>query len=252
MENLEKQVVMEIGNADDLFESLRLYTNFHQLIPEYKFVFSSPKGPYPGFQSNKKFKNGASIRSLFNDENVLVMDPKTIGEMFSDNGCSTFKIDYSISLDSQALSYLKPYINGKKSGADDDVEEIFKFISQKNTQVDSLLYEIENLSNMDRDENHHKIFDKLMGFEFIKGIDLKKFEDSGSLETKISKGELFLNTDRHFSTLLTKNKDTSFRKAIKERHYRVYAYILMMSIIQIKSPARSLKNKKNGLIEFCT
>lgn len=106
MEKLKERLVMEIGNAEDLSAALKLYTSFYLLIPEYKFVFSSPKGPYPGFQTNKKFKHGASIRSLFNDENVFVMDPQTIEEMFSDKGHSIFKIDYSISLDSQALSYL--------------------------------------------------------------------------------------------------------------------------------------------------
>lgn len=241
---------MEIGNADDLSASLKLYTSFYPLIPEYKFVFSSPKGPYPGFQTNKKFEHGASIRSLFNDENVFVMDPQTIEEMFSEKGHSTFKIDYSISLDSQALSYLRPYINGKVSGLDDDIEEIFKFISHKNTQVDSVLYELENLKNLDEKDNHHKIFNKLMGYEFIKDVDLVKSGSSGILTSKISQGELFLNTDRHFSSMLTKNRDSEFRRALTNRHDSVYAYVLMMSIIQIKSPARSLKNKLIDLLIF--
>lgn len=250
MEKLKERLVMEIGNAEDLSAVLKLYTSFYLLIPEYKFVFSSPKGPYPGFQTNKKFKHGASIRSLFNDENVFVMDPQTIEEMFSDKGHSTFKIDYSISLDSQALSYLRPYINGKVSGLDDDIEEIFKFISHQNTQVDSVLYELENLKNLDEKENHHKIFDKLMGYEFIKDVDLVNSGTSGVLTSKISQGELFLNTDRHFSSLLTKNKDSEFRRALRDRHDSIYAYVLMMSIIQIKSPARSLKNKLIELLSF--
>lgn len=250
MEKLKERLVMEIGSAEDLSASLKIYTSFYLLIPEYKFVFSSPKGPYPGFQTNKKFEHGASIRSLFNDENVFVMDPKTIEEMFSDKGHSTFKIDYSISLDSQALSYLRPYIKGKVSGLDDDIEEIFKFISHKNTQVDSVLYELENLENLDGKESHHKIFDKLMGYEFIKDVDLIKSGTTGILTSKISQGELFLNTDKHFSSLLTKHKDSEFRRALRYRYDSIYAYVLMMSIIQIKSPARSLKNKLIDLLRF--
>lgn len=250
MDKFKEWLVMEIGNADDLSSSLNLYTNVYQLIPEYKFVFSSPKGPYPGFQTNKKFENGASIRSLFNDENVFVMDPQTIEEMFSDKRCSTFKIDYSISLDSQAISYLRPYINGKVSGLDDDIEEIFNFISHKNTQVDSVLYELENLKNLDVKENHHKIFDKLLGYEFIKDVDFIKTGNTGKLTSKISQSELFLKTDRHFNSMLAKHKDSEFRRALRNRHDSIYAYLLMMSIIQIKSPARSLKNKLIDLLIF--
>ncbi|KAF0854971.1 hypothetical protein [Pantoea dispersa] len=249
MEYIKKKLVMDIGNQDDLSNSLSMYTIFHHLIPEYKFVFSSPKGPYPGFQSNMKFKNGASIRSLFNDENVIVMDPDTIGEMFGE-GVSTFKIDYSISLDSQALSYLQPYINGKKAGLDDDIEEIFKFISHENTQVDSVLYEIENLKNMDDSSNHHKIFDKLLGYEFIKKFDTYKFYQTGCLSSKMSKAELLLNTDRHFGNMLRKNKNEEFRKAILERYNHIYIYLLKISIIQISSPSRSFKNKMLDIFRF--
>jgi len=250
MEYIKKILVMDIGNQEELSNSLAIYTMFHHLIPEYKFVFSSPKGPYPGFESNKKFKNGASIRSLFNDENVIVMDPETIGEMFSEKGCSTFKIDYSISLDSQALSYLQPYINGRKAGLDDDIEEIFKFISLKDTQVDSVLYEIENLKNMDDSGNHHKIFDKLLGYEFIKKFDTEKFHQTGCLSSKVSKAELLLNTDRHFRNMLGKNKNQEFRKAILERYNCIYIYLLKVSIIQIGSPSRSFKNKMLDVFRF--
>ena len=128
MDYIKEKLVMDIGNADSVADALLLYKNFHQLIPEYKFVFSSPKGPYPGFECNKKFKHGTAVRSLFNDENVLVFDPLTFEEMFSSKGCSTFRIDYSISLDSQALSYLQSYINGKTYNHENDIEEVFKFI----------------------------------------------------------------------------------------------------------------------------
>jgi len=250
MEYIKNELVMHIGNEDELSISLGVYAMFHQLIPEYKFVFSSPKGPYPGFQSNKKFKNGASIRSLFNDENVIVMDPTTIGEMFSEKGHSTFKIDYSISLDSQALSYLQPFINGRKAGLDDDIEEIFKFISHENTQVDSVLYEIENLKNMDDGNNHHKIFDKLLGYEFIKKVDTDKFYQTGFLDSKISKAELLLNTDRHFRNMISKNKNDEFRKGILDRYNSIYIYLLKISITQISSPSRSFKNKMLTILKF--
>lgn len=250
MEYIKKQLVMDIGNQEELSASLDMYNMFHHLIPEYKFVFSSPKGPYPGFSSNKKFKNGASIRSLFNDEHVIVMDPETIAEMFSEKGCSTFKIDYSISLDTQALSYLHPYVNGKKAGINDDIEEIFNFISNEDTQVDSVLYEIENLKNMDSDDNHHKIFDKLLGYEFIKEFDASKFHQTGCLSSKKSKAELLMNTDRHFRNMLDKNKNEEFRKAMLERYNCIYIYILKISIIQISSPSRSFKNKMLELLRF--
>ncbi|WP_414148625.1 hypothetical protein ACMGGR_08235 [Erwinia sp. BNK-24-b] len=247
---IKEKLVMEIGNADSISEALILYKNFYQLIPEYKFVFSSPKGPYPGFECNKKFKHGAAIRSLFNDENVVVFDPLTFEEMFSSKGCSTFRIDYSISLDSQALSYLQSYINGKKHNHENDIEEVFKFIVKKETQVDSILYEMENLMNLDNPENHPKIFDKLLGYQFIRNINPDVFEREGGINASISKNELFINTDAHFKRMMKNSQDLRFREGIKFRHSQVYIYLLMMSIIQISSPSRSLKNKMLEMLSF--
>lgn len=58
MEKLKERLVMEIGNADDLSASLKLYTSFYPLIPEYKFVFSSPKGPYRVFKLTRNSSMG--------------------------------------------------------------------------------------------------------------------------------------------------------------------------------------------------
>lgn len=248
--SFKERLVMEIGNAESLVESLTLYRACYTMIPEYKFIFSSPKGSYPGFQSNKKFTHGASIRSLFNDENVLVLDPQTIEEMFSEKGRATFKIDYSISLDNQALSYLQPYINGRKIDRENDLAEIFNFIAQKNIQIDSTPYGLENIDNLDDVDNHPKIYDKLMGYEFIKSIDHERFQSTGKFDTKISKGELLINTDGHFNRLLLNSKNPQFREGIKERYNSIYSYLLMMSIIQIRSPSRSLKNKMLDLLGF--
>jgi len=241
---------MEIGNANSLAESLMLYKACHQLIPEYKLIFSSAKGPYPGFQSNKKFTYGASIRSLFNEENVLVMDPQTLEEMYSLKGSSTFKIDYSIALDNQALSYLQSYISGRKNDHKSDLEEVFKFVVSKNIRVDSLPYEIENLDNLNNIENFPKVYDKIYGYEFLKAFDHRRFELTGELGTNISKGALLINTDNHFNALISSSKDEGFRMGVKERYNQIYTYLLMMSIIQIKSPSRSLKNKLLDMLGF--
>nr|WP_314426575.1 hypothetical protein [uncultured Erwinia sp.] len=248
--SFKEKLVMEIGNGDSLVESLTLYRACYKIIPEYKFVFSSPKGSYPGFQFNKKFTHGASIRSLFNDENVLVLDPQTIEEMFSENGRATFKIDYSISLDNQALSYLQPYISGRKIDHGNDIYEIFEFLVQKNIQIDPTPYGIENIDNLDDVDNHPKIYDKLLGYEFIKSIDHERFKLTGELDAKTSKLELLINTDNHFNRLLSNSRDEGFREEIKDRYNQIYSYLLMMSIIQIRSPSRSIKNKMLDMLAF--
>ena len=113
-----------------------------------------------------------------------------------------------------------------------------------------MLYEMENLMNLDNPENHPKIFDKLLGYQFIRNINPDIFKTEGNINTNISKNELFINTDIHFKRMMKNSQDLDFRKGIKFRYSQVYIYLLMMSIIQIGSPSKSLKNKMLEMLSF--
>jgi len=65
------------------------------------------------------------------------------------NGVATFSIDYSISLDTQAVSYLKSFIVGSTGGSlPKDIAEVLGFITRDDVYVDPIPYVLENLHNL--------------------------------------------------------------------------------------------------------
>ncbi|MGC3834408.1 hypothetical protein ACPSKX_09090 [Moritella viscosa] len=106
----QRALIQEIATADSLGESIAIFSLTKELLDGCKFIFASDSGPSPGLSVGQDFKDGSAIRSLFSTEKVLVLDNETLRDMSL--GTAEFQIDYSISLDTQALSYLEPYISG--------------------------------------------------------------------------------------------------------------------------------------------
>ena len=107
---IERDIVAMIANASSPANGLLAYEKYGSLIPDWKFVFATDTGAIPGFAVNREFSDGSVVRSLFKTDRVIVLDPGVRDAMFS-TGEAKFPIDYSIGLDTQALSYLAPYID---------------------------------------------------------------------------------------------------------------------------------------------
>ena len=167
MNNNKIDLIYQIANACNLQHSVQIFTTNKDKLKGYKFIFASEKGSEPGHAVSFNFENGSAIRGLFRTKNVYLLDEKTLEEMYS-NECK-FPIDYSISLDTQALSYLQPYIESNNSRLPKDFKEIFTFIARDDVNVDPLPYEFENYSNLEASSD--KIFEKLKAYQLLRTID---------------------------------------------------------------------------------
>ena len=59
------------------------------------------------------FSKGASICNLFASERLVFLDRRINKQL--KNCEAKIKIDYSVSLDTQAISYLRPYLNNNQN-----------------------------------------------------------------------------------------------------------------------------------------
>lgn len=132
--DIERIAVASVANADSLSEALQAYDDYLGLIPDWKFVIASNRGAPPGLSVNRTFSDGSVVRGLFGTSAVLLLDPTTRQDMEFGRK-AVIPLDYSISLDSQALSYLAPYLQGKTSRLPDDFHEVFSFISNEHVFV---------------------------------------------------------------------------------------------------------------------
>lgn len=234
-----------VATSDNLLKSIKMFEKNLPLLHDCHFVFDAENGPLPGYSVNFDFTDGSAIRSLFKSPKVFVLDYKTIRAM--QTGTASFKVDYSISLDTQALSYLEPFLEKRTSKLPKDFDEIFKFISKDETSIDPLPYMHENYINLKDPQKANKIFQKIKAYEVLKSLNYKMLSEQRLLESYLNDLELNKNAQESIAFMYQDLSNSTYFDTIRTRVFSYYALLLKMIYIQIYSPKKSTYNK---LIEF--
>ncbi|RZI40120.1 hypothetical protein EGT07_25020 [Herbaspirillum sp. HC18] len=246
---VERIVVALIANAVSPGDAFLTYEKYGSLVPDWKFVFASEKGPIPGFAVNRSFSDGSVVRGLFASERVVVLDPDMRRAMLAKREV-TFPIDYSIALDTQALSYLAPYIDGKTTKLPKDFHEIFAFISQENVFVDPIPYLTENLPNVLIEKNIPGIRRRLAAYEILRTIDGTHFHETQEIRSTIPQDERNGNVDRFIDKMIKDASNPKLMSSVLHRHTLAYCMLLKMTTIQLRSRDKSKATKLHELVEF--
>lgn len=245
-----EQIAVRVVNSNSTDEAYKLYKTFAPLLTDYKFAFASGLGPLPGFAINRNFSAGAAIRSLFKSERVFVLDANTVEEM--ENGGASFHIDYSISLDTNAMSYLEPYIAGRRSrGIPQDFGEVFAFIARPDVYVDPLPYFTENHFKLADTKKPESIYNNLMAYEALRTIDAEWFKRNGEVRSTLTASELAALAQNHMSRMYFDLGNKSAIKGLARRYQYGYACLLKMTAIQLKAPGAPPARKMAAFVEFC-
>ncbi|HCE9325941.1 TPA: hypothetical protein NH024_001116 [Pseudomonas aeruginosa] len=247
--DVKEYLIQQICMSESTQEAIFLYRAGKHFLPNCKFIFASDRGTDPGFSVNREFSEGAVVRSLFHSSRLLVLDELTLREM--DGGGATFPIDYSISLDTQALSYLEPFMAGNVSKLPKDYAEVFEFIAQDNVFVDPLPYCQENLKNLRDHDKAEKIFKKLKSYEVLRNIDERLLSMSGVVRSKLTDLEVERNTQEHMSRMYMSLEDARLMERIAFRQRFMYCQLLKMVVINFKNAQDTVFSKVCRFLEFC-
>lgn len=245
---LKQDAIIEICHAPTLLDSLHLYKKYKNLVQGCKFIFPTQNGNIPGFAVNHNFSATGAIRSLFNTDKFIVIDEKTVTEM--DNcGKSTFLIDYTVSLDSQAVSYIECYINGNMSRVPLDFPEAFDYICTNDANYDAHPYFFENLTRICSGLKSEKIFSKVKAYEIFRTIDIGHFTKSKEIRSLVSDEELERSTHNLIDFLVHANKTNQYAQLHRIFKY-LHCIILKMALIHFNYKRKSPEKKIMALLEF--
>ncbi|BBF84012.1 hypothetical protein DLM_0340 [Aquitalea magnusonii] len=244
-----RAIMARICTSDSLGEAFDLYRLAAPLLPNCKFVFAAENGAAPGFAVNHKFSSGAVVRSLFKTDKVLVLDRDTVKEM--ESGGATYPIDYSISLDTQALSYLEPYLAGRSSGIPKDFKEVFDFIARDDVFVDPTPYLCENLHNLDDRKAADRVFGKLKAYETLRTLDSQWLKTTGKACSTLTESELDKRAQELIARMYMDRANEGFMRALNFRQQFMYCHLLKMASIQLQTPQASVIEKIERFVEFC-
>jgi len=246
--DLKLQVIDHIGKAKSIAEAAMAFTLFEKELTGCRFVFAADIGGQPGFAINKTFSSGAAIRSLFQSERVVVVDHNSIAAR---DGGYDYAYDYSISLDTSAVSVLKPFLDGRK-GVPEDIAEVIEFLTSNHASFDPLPYAFENFANLDRGiPTAERMYEKALGYETLASADLDYLKQTGTLRTRLDPDSLARRAARMISTMYDGNAAPGFVDEMSRLRRAMYALLLKMAVIQIRDPRRSLKQKLGAFLSFC-
>lgn len=246
---LEKKMVSAMIGAQNLDEAFKRFKEFGALLSDWKFIFPMDN-QRPGILAKANFSHGAVIRSLFATTHVHVWDKETMAEIL-ETGAAKLPLDYSIALDSQALSYLVPFLNGKtNSTIPDDFLEVFNFIVQDYVNVDPLPYYLENTPRMGNIEHIHAVYKSLLAYERLRNIDAHHLNTTGIVRSKLSEEQLATNAQQQVASMIEDYRNPAILSTVQFRYNTVYALLLKIVTIQINSPKQGIKKKLNTLLNF--
>lgn len=249
-EQRRRALIIRICNSDSLSEAYQLYSLYSNELHDCKFVFAANQGAAPGYAINRQFSAGAVVRSLFHKDKVLVLDAETYRDMTG--GKATYQIDYSISLDTQALSYLEPYISGNLSSRlPKDMKEVFNFIAQDEVRVDPMPYILENLRNIADKVAAARIFEKLKAYETLRTLDQAWLKDNEQARSLLTEQELIKSAQEHMAGMYRDRENSAIMKKLRFRHQYMYCSLLKMACIQLSYSANYIDNKMMAYFDFC-
>ncbi len=241
-----RNAIAQVCHADSLAESLIRFNQYETALQDCKFVFASSDGNTPGLATHRDFEAGAAVRSLFATQTVVVIDRNTVADMRS--GSATFGFDYSISLDTQALSYLLPYLNSNTSKLPKDYESVFAFIAHPDTNVDPTPYRLENLFNLTkRPAEDHRIYERMRGYEILRTLDATSLAN-GNPRSTLSDAELTKRTQEQMASMYSWIDTPHLMDSTRFKHGTMYCLLLKMCTLQLAKPRASAMEK---LVEFC-
>lgn len=247
--NEQRNLIYEIATADSLQDSFSIFSCFQDKLENCKFIFASTKGADPGLSVNFDFKGGSAIRSLFNSDKVLVLDKETLHEMT--RGKATFQVDYSISLDTQALSYLEPYAKNNTSKLPNDFKDIFECIARDDVFVDPMPYIHENYSNLSDYKSVEAVFNKIKAYEVLRTIDKSALRNESIVKSCRTESELLKLAQEQVARMFSDLSVPGFIKQISASFNYQYACLLKMIVIQLANPKRAAYKKLFEYLDFC-
>ena len=147
MSNNEMNLVRDILSSDSSLKASLMVYNNKDLLRGWNFILTGgDKKNIPTYVTEKTFSNAAIISSIFSNSELVFLNNDIVDKMMI--GKADIKIDYSIALDTQMVSYLKPFLNKQESRIPKGYDEIFDFIVRNDVNIDDIPFIYENIPNI--------------------------------------------------------------------------------------------------------
>lgn len=242
--------IVEAGNIND---AVLLFSANFDLLENYIFFVSYDESSaiLPSHAVDKDFKKTGAVRGLYQYKNVYIISRETIGNLLLKKE-QIIPIDYSISLDTQAVSYLhRFFLEPEHKKLPLDFKEFFKFIADPKVNADPMPHMIENIYNLKNGGNIHAIYDVKYAYEKFRNIDYNYYIEENKFRFLIDDYEIKKIAQEQISKEIYRLSDTQFFEEYEKSFNIQYIIILIIAVIRWKYPQKHINTTLYKYFEMC-
>ncbi|RGL29740.1 hypothetical protein DXC69_24690 [Paenibacillus polymyxa] len=173
---------------------------------------------------------------------------------------TTFKVDYSIMLDTNYASYIDNFVrNNEWSTMNNEVFQVIDVLIRGGYNYDYLFYMIENYKNSFklegvedesiRKDKRAKLYRNLVSLELFKSIDQQKYIEKGIISYTITETEAFLLADQIFNGTFNASSIEGMMSIFKNLHQCMILLLIGILINKFENKA-GVPKKLDNLFKF--
>jgi len=241
--NTQRYIVHALQFANTFEDFTTIWLKYEDYFIENKasIVFTQDiftNKDLPSIDMFKGYEN--RFKSLFKNNNLTFLN-EDIVNAYKTKKKPKFKIDYTVSFDTQFASYIEKYFTNIRFKDENEFEEILYNLIDNNVQSDYCPYMMENMSkkeNKEGIEQNIKEIVKFFSLDKSSSILLKNMKVVSHKEFQNRLSAIF-DTMNSYTPLY---EDFSFWQKI--------LYIILMKIVIINNEKNTIEEKINELMKF--
>lgn len=252
-ENMFRAALYEIQRAKELPEVLNIWSKYSEYLAGVDLIYSHADAvgtPLPSLSWPQDLFRSGALRPYFADPYLYFINSQIIGRMQQGERVE-IKIDHSISLDTNAASYVEDFVNDKRERLPRDFIDAMQFIIEHKPNFDYTFYLMENTPNYRDSVKAARIRQNLIAILKLDRIDKDHYLRTDKVKAVVPDKQLETLADAKLHEFYVVRQ--AERGPFSYEHWHDIIYVILLKIIEIEYCRKGrvpLEKKVERLFEF--
>jgi hypothetical protein len=220
-----------IQDAENPLQVLSIWSKYSECLAGAKLIYSHAAPvdvPIPFSHWPHNIFHKGAFRPFFVEPYLYFIDELTTERIVR---VDNIKVDYSVSLDTNAASYVENLVNNQ-GGIPTDFIKAIKIIIERGLNFDYTFYLMENTSNYRDPAKAKLIRQNLIALQILNSLDRELYARTNEVRSILPVSQLEASADaklhRFYVTLKTGNQLFTYE------HWHAILYVMLLKIIEIE------------------
>jgi hypothetical protein len=246
-----REFLYEVQHAANLFHVLNVWMKFSEHLAGVDLIYSHPDPvgtPLPVLSWPHELFRDGGLRPFFAGPYLYFINNQIITRMVPGERVEV-KVDYSISLDTNAASYVEDFVNNNRTNVPAGFIKAMEFMLEHRPNFDYSFYLMENTPNYRDPAKAVRIRQKLIAIQKLDYADRDHYKRTGEVKALVSDAQLEALTDVKLHQFYVRRQ--AERGAFSYEHWHDILYVMLLKIIEYCRRSKvPLERKIEQLFDF--